>query len=271
VGLTTAWDPTFGEFLEKTFQYYPKNLDHNSGNPLGIAVCQQGTHNGLRVTASGAFLNMRPPNLTVMTDTAITQSLFDGKKAIGVAAGQQKRTYPPDLGVRVSDLSDTVTVYAQREVILSGGSIDTPKILLLSGIGPANDLRQLGIPIIHDLPGVGKNLNDRLFLELVTTQKPGSHHRTSYVDSLEKLEEARKQWTVDQTGPLSDYYMPQMIGYFQSDRVLASEEFQTLDLATQEALRARTKPSYEIISVSPAMSPIQIISYLPSPPCRPTF
>jgi len=123
---------------------------------------------------------------------------------------------------------------------------------LLSGIGPANDLHQLGIPIIQDLPGIGKNLNDRLFLELVTTQKPGSHHRTSYVDSPDKLEEAKKQWTIDQTGPLSDYYKPQMMGNFQSDRVLACEEFHKLDATTQKALRAKSKPSYEIISVSPA-------------------
>jgi len=123
---------------------------------------------------------------------------------------------------------------------------------LLSGIGPANDLHQLGIPIVRDLPGVGKNLNDRLFLELATTQRPGSHHRTSYVDSLEKLEEARKQWTMDKNGPLTDYYKPQMIGYFQSDRVLASKEFLELDASTRKALRAKSKPCYEIISVSPA-------------------
>ncbi len=93
VGLTTTWDPTFGDFLEKTFQYYPKNLDHNSGDPLGIAVCQQSTMNGRRVTASGAFLSTRPSNLIVMTDTAVTRVLVQDKKAIGVAVGEQKSMY----------------------------------------------------------------------------------------------------------------------------------------------------------------------------------
>lgn len=235
VGLTTTWDPTFGEFLEKTYQYYPKNLDHNSGDPLGIAVCQQSTNNGRRVTASGAFLSTRPSNLKVMTNTAVTKVLIQDEEAIGVATGQRK-------------------IYAQREVILSAGAIDSPKLLLLSGVGPANDLHQLGIPTVRDLPGVGKNLNDRLFLELATTQRPGSHHRTSYVDSLERLEEARKQWTIDETGPLTDYYKPQMIGYFQSDGVLTSKEFLELDASTQKALRAKSKPCYEIISQNPSPS-----------------
>lgn len=73
----------------------------------------------------------------------------------------------------------------------------------------------------------------------------------------------RKQWTIDKTGPLTDYYKPQMIGYFQSDRVLASKEFLELDASTQKALRAKSKPCYEIISVSPAT--IYIHSALHSP------
>lgn len=122
--------------------------------------------------------------------------------------------------------------------------------MLLSGVGPTDDLLQLGIAVVQDLPGVGKNLNDRLFLELATVQQPGSHHRTLYVDSPEKLEEARAEWTENRSGPWSDYYMPQMIGYFQCARVLASKEFQELDPTAQKALRMKTKPSFEIISVS---------------------
>lgn len=125
----------------------------------------------------------------------------------------------------------------------------------MSGIGPTDDLLQLGIAVVQDLPGVGKNLNDRLFLELTTVQQLGSHHRSSYVDSPEKLEDARAEWTKNQTGPLADYYMPQVIGYFQSAQVLASEEFEQLDPTTQKALRMKTKPSFEIISVSPTFEP----------------
>lgn len=149
------------------------------------------------------------------------------------------------------NLLDAAIVSSRREVILSAGAIDSPKLLLLSGVGASNELQELGIPVTHDLPGVGKNLQDRLFLQLVTVQKPGSHHRTSYSsDSPAKLDEARKQWANDQTGPLTTYYLPQMIGFIRSDEILASAEFQRLGSTTQQALRMETKPTYEIISVS---------------------
>lgn len=248
VGMTLKWDPTFGAFLDKTAEHHPRNYDHNSGNPLGIAVCQQSTHDGRRVTASGAFLSPRPENLHITTNTAVRKILFEGKRAVGVDIGAQKGENPMKQ-CTVNPL-DAATVSARREVILSAGAIDSPKLLLLSGVGASNELQEFGIPITHDLPGVGKNLQDRLFLELVTVQKPGSHHRTSYSDSPAKLDEARKQWANDQTGPLTAYYLPQMIGYIRSDEILASKEFQRLSSTTQQGLRMETKPTYEIMSVS---------------------
>ena len=97
---------------------------------------------------------------------------------------------------------------------------------------------------------VGQNLNDRLFLELVTIQKPESHHRTFHFSSPEEFEEARRQWMNDKDGPLAGFYLPQMIGYIQSEKILASEEFQQLNLSSKKALQAKTKPTYEIMSVS---------------------
>lgn len=135
------------------------------------------------------------------------------------------------------------------EVILSAGALDSPKLLLLSGIGPEAELSKLHIPIVKDLPGVGKNLCDRLFLELVSIRAAGSHHRTSYITSPDELDEARKQWIKDRSGPLTGYYLPQMIGYFKSDKVIQSEEFQRLDSKLQRSLIADTKPHYEIVSV----------------------
>lgn len=136
-------------------------------------------------------------------------------------------------------------------MILSAGTLDTPKLLLLSGIGPSSKCEPHGIPMCHERSGVGKNLHDHLFLELVTTRKNGSHHRSSYLPSSpEAFEEARKQWMKDQTGPLSEFYLPQMISYLKSHAVLQSEEFQDLDKFVQEALLAETVPNYEIYSVS---------------------
>ncbi|KAI4179969.1 MAG: hypothetical protein L6R41_007539, partial [Letrouitia leprolyta] len=235
VGVAEAWDPGFGDFMRKAYHYYPKNGDHNSGDPIGIGVCQLSTHNGNRVTASGAYLASTPPNLSIKTNTTVARLVFEGKRVIGVDIGGE-------------------TVRAKKEVILAGGAIDSPKLLLLSGIGPAQDLKSLNIPVVQDLPGVGKNLQDRLFLELVMVQDPRSHHRTSYIDSPAALEEARKEWVKTQSGPLSDYYLPQMIAYLKSDKIVSSKEFEDLDKPTQDFLRADTKPFFEIVSQNPSPS-----------------
>lgn len=134
-------------------------------------------------------------------------------------------------------------------MILSAGALDSPKLLLLSGIGPIAELSKLRIPIIRDLPGVGNNLCDRLFLPLVSIRQEGSHHRTYHTTTPDGLEGARIQWIKNKSGPLAEHYLPQMIGYFKCDKIVQSEEFQELDEELQKALFAETKPTYEIISV----------------------
>ena len=132
---------------------------------------------------------------------------------------------------------------------MSAGALDSPKLLLLSGIGPKAELSKFQIPLIKELPGVGQNLCDRLFLELVSIRQAGSHHRTSYIKSPDGLKGARKEWSKSRSGPLAGYYLPQMIGYFKSDQVVHSEEFHKLDNKLQKALTADTKPHFEIVSV----------------------
>ncbi|KAL9027105.1 MAG: hypothetical protein Q9196_004327 [Gyalolechia fulgens] len=235
VGVTDAWDPGFGDFMRDAYHYHPKNNDHNSGDPIGISVCQLSALNGNRVTASGAYLASTPPNLSIKTDSTATRLVFEGQRVVGV------------------DVAGEI-VRPKKEIILAAGAIDSPKLLLLSGIGPAQDLEALHIPVVQDLPGVGRNLQDRLFLELVTVQDPGSHHRTSYIDSPSALEQARKEWAKTQSGPLSDYYLPQMIAYLRSDQIISSNEFQDLDKPSRELYCADTKPMYEIVSQNPSPS-----------------
>ena len=135
-------------------------------------------------------------------------------------------------------------------MISSAGALDSPKLLLLSGIGAKEELSEYDIPVIQNLPSVGKNLHDHLWLELVTTQKPDSHHRTSYINSPDALKDARAQWVKDKSGQLSGYYLPQMISYLKSDRISNSTEFENLDNLNQKHLQAETTPHYELISVS---------------------
>ena len=86
VSVSEAWDPGFGDSLENSYHYHPKNLDHNSGNPIGVSVCQFSARNHKRVTASEAYLTSDQPNPTIITETAITTIIIQGKKAVGVEA-----------------------------------------------------------------------------------------------------------------------------------------------------------------------------------------
>jgi choline dehydrogenase len=131
----------------------PKTSDFNRGNNEGTGKFEVNQRRGVRWNATKAFL--RPirhrSNLTVMTDILTTRLRFDGKRAVGVEALRG---------------GENVTAHAKIETILSAGSIGTTQLLQLSGIGPGVVLQQNGIPVIHDLPGVGENLQDHLQLRM---------------------------------------------------------------------------------------------------------
>src|SRR5581483_2299122 len=125
------------------------NEDLNGASQEGIGYAQVTQKNGQRHSAAAAFLkpSLARPNLTVQTGAHVTRLLFEKNKAVGVEYVQN---------------GQTAQARTNREVILSGGSINSPQMLLLSGIGPAEQLRALDIPVIVDLPGVGENLQDHL-------------------------------------------------------------------------------------------------------------
>ena len=126
---------------------YPRNDDFNGKEQDGVGYHQTTTRNGKRCSTAVGYLHpvRNRPNLQVVTGAHTQKVLFEGKRAVGVAysqGGQDK------------------VVRAKREVILCGGAIGSPQMLLLSGVGPAAELAGLGIPVVHDLPGVGKALQD---------------------------------------------------------------------------------------------------------------
>jgi choline dehydrogenase-like flavoprotein len=131
-----------------------RNEDFNGPEQEGAGLYQVtqywgGVKNGERCSSANAYLHpvMDRPNLTVITRAHVTGIALDGKRAIGVR-------------YRCNGREDVAS--AAREVILSAGVFGSPQLLLLSGIGPARELRQHGIPIVHELPGVGRNLQDHL-------------------------------------------------------------------------------------------------------------
>jgi choline dehydrogenase len=129
----------------------PRTSDFNTGNNEGVGYFQVNQKNGRRWSAARGFLKpaMKRSNLSVITQAKATRILFEGKRAVGVA-------YVSPTGTRV--------VRARREVILSAGAVASPTLLQLSGIGPGALLQEMNLPVVHDLPGVGSNLQDHLQL-----------------------------------------------------------------------------------------------------------
>ncbi|RYY51656.1 MAG: choline dehydrogenase, partial [Comamonadaceae bacterium] len=138
----------------------PHSTDFNRGSNEGVGYFQVNQKNGWRWNTAKAFL--RPvcygrPNFEMWTNAQVTRLLVE------TAADGGKRC----TGVEVWDGHQLVTAHASQEVVLCAGSIGSPQILQLSGIGPAELLRQHGIEVVADLPGVGANLQDHLQIRAV--------------------------------------------------------------------------------------------------------
>ena len=140
-----------------------RNPDYNSGDQAGVGYFQRVIQRGRRVSAARAFL--RPArsraNLEVRTDARASAVLFDGRRATGVRY-LRDRSGPGR------------TVMARREVILAAGTVNTARLLQISGIGPPALLGALGVPVVHALPGVGENLRDHFAIRAVARARPGA-------------------------------------------------------------------------------------------------
>lgn len=126
---------------------FPLTDDFNGADAAGAGWHDLSISGGIRQSTAAAYLHPARDraNLTVMTDSRAHKLRFSGHSCIGVDFVQNGRER---------------TVYADAEVVLSAGAVDSPRLLLLSGIGPAAELHDAGVGVIHDLPGVGRNLHD---------------------------------------------------------------------------------------------------------------
>ena len=139
----------------------PRNPDYNSGDQAGTGYFQRTIHKGYRYSAAKAFLRpaRKRPNVDIRTNSQAAEILFEGTRANGVRYLRDGRE------------GNAVEVRARREVILCAGALNTPKLLQLSGIGPAEVLGDLGIKVRVDLHGVGNNLRDHYGVRMVSTLK----------------------------------------------------------------------------------------------------
>lgn len=143
-------NPLYGAFIAAGQQAgYPVTDDINGARQEGFGAMDMTVKDGRRWSTANAYLKpaMKRHNLTVITGALATRILIEQRRAVGIAYEQGGQAHE---------------VRARAEVILSGGPINSPQLLKLSGVGPAEELREHGIAVVHDLPGVGENLQDHL-------------------------------------------------------------------------------------------------------------
>ena len=191
----------------------PRNLDYNGVLQEGISYVQRTTYRRRRVSTARAFLNpaKKRSNLKVLTNAFVTRILLENKTARGVEFSKGGRGGMPS------------KVLAKKEVILSGGTINSPQLLQLSGIGPGALLRSLGVDVVHELAGVGENLRD--------------HYAPRFCGRVKGVETINEQSKgVKILGEIAKYFMggksilnlsPSMVyGFWHSDPVAKNNDIQ---------------------------------------------
>ncbi|WP_218510286.1 GMC family oxidoreductase [Variovorax sp. dw_308] len=165
----------------------PNTRDYNGAEQFGSFMFQVTQKNGERHSVAKGYItpHLSRFNLSVRTHALTSRILFEGKRAVGVA-------YTVD-GVEKQ-------VRARREVILTAGAFGSPQLLMLSGVGPAAELQKLGIPVVHDLPGVGENLQDHI--DHVQSYRTSSKHETFGVSARggARVASAMPEWKKSRTG-----------------------------------------------------------------------
>ncbi len=166
----------------------PGNDDYNGATQEGVGYFQQTAHKGFRWSTAKGFLRpaRKRPNLVVETKAQTTRVVFEGRRAVGVEFRQ---------GGQLREAR------ARAEVILASGAIGSPQILQNSGVGPAQLLKKVGVPLVHDLPGVGQNLQDHLQVRLVF--KTRERTLNDEVNSMMGRAWVGMQYMLNRTGPLT--------------------------------------------------------------------
>jgi choline dehydrogenase-like flavoprotein len=169
---------------------YPLNADFNGESQEGVGTYQVTHKNGERCSAAKAYLApaLGRPNLEVITGAQATRLLLEGRRVVGaeVLRGGQR-----------------VTLRARREVLLSAGALQSPQLLMLSGIGPADELKRHGIPVVHELPGVGRNLHDHVDVVQVVDAPSQTDFFGLSVKGLANVWQALGQWRRERRGMLT--------------------------------------------------------------------
>ena len=214
---------------------HARNADFNGARQDGTGLFQRTIKDRTRSSAARAFLHpaRARTNLDVMTDAAATRIVFEGRRATGVRYAR-------------NEIAEEVS--ARREVVLCGGTINSPQLLMLSGIGPADHLRSLGIPVLADLPGVGQNLQDH---PMARCRCWTSTHRP--VDASSNLVEAGLFCSVGR-GPVA----PELYFHFLPVAMVETQNGKERSAFSivSVVLRPKSRGSLQLQSPNPATAPV---------------
>ena len=188
----TAWRNALSEaYLQGALELgLPRNDDFNGARQEGTGYYQQTQRGGRRASSARSYLGSAKarPNLRVVTEALAHQIVLEGNRAVGVA---------------YETPSGKATARAGREVILCGGAINSPQLLQLSGIGPAEALQAAGVQVRYEIKGIGENLHDHYAIRsMYRTETPGVTMNDA-VRTLWGKAIAGLQWALARTGPLS--------------------------------------------------------------------
>ncbi|TDW61496.1 choline dehydrogenase-like flavoprotein [Novosphingobium sp. PhB55] len=185
-----SFNPVTGAILDAAEQAgHHRNDDFAGERKDGFGRYDLNQRKGTRLSSARAFLHpvLKRPNLTVLDETLVRRIVFDRGRAIGIEIERQ--------GARS-------IVGARREIVLCAGATNSPQLLMLSGIGPADHLREVGIETLHDLPGVGANLQDHPTVHVAMENPSGESYAVS-AKSLPRILASPLQYLVNRTGMLA--------------------------------------------------------------------
>ncbi|MFT8951756.1 MAG: GMC family oxidoreductase N-terminal domain-containing protein [Gluconobacter sp.] len=166
----------------------PYNPDFNGPVQQGAGIYQLTVRNNRRCSTAVGYLRpaLKRKNLTVITGAMVLKVVFEGKRAVGVQYIADKQMH---------------TARAEQEVLVTSGAIGTPKLMMLSGVGPAAHLKEHGIPVVHDLPGVGQNLQDHFGVDIVAELK--GHDSFDKYNQYKWMMWAGLQYSLFRSGPVA--------------------------------------------------------------------
>ncbi|KAI0023582.1 hypothetical protein F4780DRAFT_769180 [Xylariomycetidae sp. FL0641] len=235
------WEPDLLPLVDLFVQAgHPLNPDPNSGDPLGVSLCISSFARGRRAAAQDLLGPPAPANLAVVTDAPARRVVLDGKRAVGVESSRGR------------------TFRAAKEVVLCAGALDSPHILMHSGIGPRDQLDRFAIPVVRDAAMVGQGLRDHWFSPLAWSPPlaaggplDNAARGAFYAAPAAAQAAAQAQWAADGTGPWARFACEFGLCFAKLAGLGSWPEVRALPAAERARLRAPTVPHVEILTHFP--------------------